>query len=74
MDSSISTKIKCSICHKKINLIEQLTSKCRCDNYYCKNHKFAGVGHDCSYDYKINFVSEFIKQNMKIISVKVDKI
>jgi len=79
MDSSKSTKIKCSICYKKISLLDKLTSKCRCENYYCKNHKFADNkisdhGHECSYNYKMNFIKELIKQHMKVVCVKVDKI
>jgi hypothetical protein len=62
---------KCTTCNKKIKLVEEITSKCRCGKISCGTHK---MDHNCDYDYK----SDFQKQNenilVSVVASKVDKI
>lgn len=62
---------KCDTCNKKIKLIEEITSKCKCGKINCGNHKY---DHNCAYDYK----SDFQKQNgnifVAVVGSKLDKI
>ena len=42
----------CHLCHKKISaLYYGFLGKCKCQNYYCYQHKFP-EDHKCTYDYK----------------------
>jgi hypothetical protein len=65
-------KVKCLICKKKLNILETLTNKCKCDNYYCTNHLFF-TNHNCKFDYIEDFK---IKSTSNIVdlSCKLEKI
>lgn len=67
-----SDKGRCDFsgCKKKLNLC---ATKCRCDNTYCEIHK-ALIDHNCTYDYKADFLQKCAKANPKISSRKIIKI
>ena len=54
--------MRCKLCNIKINASQEVFCKCKCENTFCKNHRFAYIGnnssqkngHICSYDYKQN--------------------
>ena len=48
--SNLEKKLKCFYCNKNLSLIEELTAKCKCNNYYCIRHKYP-ENHKCSIDY-----------------------
>ena len=56
---------RCSVCKKKLNLIELECYKCRCENNFCKIHSSI-LNHTCTYDY--------IKENKKILNKKLKPI
>lgn len=60
------TKLKCSICGKKIPKMMLQIHTCRCEKIFCSEHKHS---HECTYDYK-----QHIQQQVKIKSSKIDKI
>ena len=68
----MDTKIYCNICNKKLKILDKLTSKCKCDNYYCNKHLFF-TDHNCKFDYhsefKINSTSNIVKLENKVIKI-----
>lgn len=48
MSSNYIKKQKCFECNCKINQIDTIIGKCRCNNIFCIKHK---QSHNCSYDY-----------------------
>ena len=49
-------KVKCYICNKNINLINQIYCKCRCGKKFCQQHRYpesenSDHAHKCEYDY-----------------------
>lgn len=47
---------KCFVCNKKINILDSIVCKCRCNKTFCQRHKFANnqnsdFGHICEFDY-----------------------
>jgi len=58
-------KNKCSICNKRISIIEELTAKCKCNKFFCVIHKYPDT-HNCSFDY--------IKENQDILQKKLVKL
>lgn len=54
---------RCFKCKKKIKSI--LPISCKCDNYYCKNHKYTDE-HDCTFDYKNEHKTKLVKDNKKV--------
>lgn len=73
--------VKCDLCKRKINVIEQEYCKCRCGKQYCGNHIFAyqvnssqnSRGHLCEYNYKKENVLE-INQESKYINLISDNL
>ena len=53
---------KCSICKKKLSLVEKEIGKCKCKNYYCAKHR-SSAAHECSYDYQTE-KKETLKEKM----------
>ena len=45
---------KCFFCNKKINTIEIITNKCKCNNIYCNKHLFF-KNHNCAFNYIHDF-------------------
>uniref|UniRef100_A0A6C0J2H8 AN1-type domain-containing protein n=1 Tax=viral metagenome TaxID=1070528 RepID=A0A6C0J2H8_9ZZZZ len=45
----------CHVCNKRLNILQEMTSKCKCNNYFCNKHKFY-VNHNCQYDYKLDII------------------
>lgn len=57
-------KIKCKICNKKINMIEEIMAKCKCNNYYCTLHRLPEY-HNCEIDYITENKTELEKKLVK---------
>lgn len=55
-------------CAKKVNQVEMLMGKCRCENVYCSLHRMP-ESHCCAFIYKID-KDEFIKSN-KCVAAKI---
>ena len=62
---------KCQVCKKKLKLIEQATSKCKCSLLFCKIHK---NNHNCTFDYKLQHQENVEKMNPKVQFEKTIKI
>jgi hypothetical protein len=60
--------MSCHICNKHINILQEMTSKCKCCNSFCNKHKFY-LDHNCTYDYKLDIIDI-----PKIIKNKIEKI
>lgn len=57
------------MCNKKISIVEEITSKCKCDNVFCKKHLFYSI-HNCTYDYKKNNNDNIVKLDTnKVIKI-----
>lgn len=61
----MSNKLKCFICNKKLSIIDEITAKCKCNNYYCNIHKYPDK-HSCVYNY--------VKENQEILEKKLVKL
>ena len=68
----MNNKIYCNICNKKLKILEQLTSKCKCNNYYCNKHLFY-KNHNCLFDYQLEFKTIF-SSNIVNLENKIIKI
>jgi len=62
---------KCDTCNKKIKLVEEITSKCKCGKISCSNHK---LDHNCNYDYKNDYQKQMESIMVPIVGSKVEKI
>ena len=62
-------KLYCFLCKKKIKSIYPMP--CKCNNYYCKKHKFM-TDHDCSFDYVQEHKDKLEKASIKVIPQKID--
>lgn len=74
-----TNKIKCTLCGKKVSLVEQEYCKCQCSNFYCSAHRTAGVSntdrsHECKFDYKQKWTSQYNSTNRAIVVDKIIKI
>ncbi|CXI25240.1 zinc finger protein, putative [Plasmodium berghei] len=63
-------KSKCYLCSKNIGL---LGIKCRCNYYFCSLHRYADA-HNCTFDYKNYHKQQLIKNNVKVVADKINKI
>ena len=64
------TRNKCNKCNKKLKLT---AFKCKCEHYYCNEHRYSDT-HDCTFDYK-KIGKEILKKNNPIIlHKKLDKV
>ncbi|SCM05374.1 zinc finger protein, putative [Plasmodium chabaudi chabaudi] len=63
-------KSKCYSCSKNIGL---LGIKCRCNHYFCSLHRYADA-HNCTFDYKNYHKQQLIKNNVKVVADKINKI
>ena len=67
--------IRCTICSKKISIIEQEYCKCKCDKMFCPKHKNStyrestGEGHLCTFDY----VTDNKDKLAKLLGEKIKK-
>jgi hypothetical protein len=59
---------KCQVCNKKT--LKEM-SKCKCDDYYCRNHI---LNHNCNHDYKLNFSINLENKLQKCEKRKIDQI
>lgn len=69
-------KIRCSVCQKVVNSVEQVYCKCRCGIIYCPAHRFPGAlntdcTHKCDYDFKVTERNKLREFNPRIIVDKV---
>jgi len=64
---------KCYHCQKKINSVELIFCKCKCNNHYCSLHRLA-EDHNCQYKFKSEINKEdFILKN-KCTNLKINAI
>lgn len=63
--------MKCYSCEKKIKLIYQMLSLCKCENNYCLN---CIRSHDCKFDYIKHNQNILKERNCQVIAEKVIKI
>lgn len=64
-------KIKCYVCNKNINFIDQIYCKCRCEKNFCQYHKYpeskdSDHSHKCEYDY--------VAEGKKNLQIRIPKI
>ncbi len=62
---------KCDTCNKKIKLVEEITSKCKCGKISCGTHR---LDHECSYDYKADFQKYNTSILIPVVGSKLEKI
>ena len=60
-------KIKCNKCNKKIGLI---FFECKCTGKFCFSHRYC-ESHNCTYDFKSDYIDKLNKDNPKIVPQKV---
>jgi len=63
-------KNKCKKCKKKLGLVP---FKCKCNHIFCSLHRYA-EDHNCTYDYKVEYMNNFNKNNPKVVAEKISKI
>jgi hypothetical protein len=64
---------KCSInsCVRKLRITEIV--KCKCGKDFCLNHRDKKI-HNCTFDYKSEWIFKLSKENQKVVADKFDKI
>jgi len=77
--NTTSSKPKCSVCNKRIPLVEELYCKCRCGLMLCSNHRNDSnenteSSHLCTYDYVGESKKILEEQNKQVVKSKVEKI
>ena len=60
-------------CNKKINLIDEVVSLCKCGKKHCIRHRLSET-HNCNYDYRGNVNKAEIIKNMKCVASKLNVI
>ena len=68
---------KCTICKKKLSLVEETSGYCKCGHYYCRKHRtitnskeeLSKGSHLCSFD-RTSEHRNLIKQNNPSINNK----
>jgi predicted nucleic acid binding AN1-type Zn finger protein len=68
VSNSLYSKCYYYDCKKKTLTI---SSKCKCNNYYCKKHKF---NHNCQYNYYENYKNLLKINNPQIKKQKISNI
>lgn len=63
--------MKCLLCKKKLNLVQTIHGKCRCEDIYCSKHL---SNHCCNFDYKGMEQKKLLENNPQIIGKKISKI
>ena len=63
-------KKKCKVCKKKLGL---LPFKCKCEHIFCSLHRYA-EDHNCTFNYKDEYMTNFNKNNPKVVAEKIAKI
>ena len=64
--------MKCATCQKKLQLVETVAGKCKCQQTFCTLHRLAEK-HACLYDYKTttdDAVKEYVLKN-KCVQSKI---
>ena len=66
------TKSVCALegCKKKISLVENIISMCKCGKKHCTTHRLS-ESHQCNYDYRSDINVEETIKNMKCVSPKL---
>ena len=69
------TKSVCAFdgCKKKIKLIDNLISTCKCGKKHCVTHRLSET-HNCNFDFKSEINQEEKIKEMKCIASKIDTI
>jgi len=61
-------KLKCKMCKKKINLLDELISKCKCGHKYCSKHRMQEL-HKCT---KLDEICIEQRKNLQEQLIKLD--
>jgi hypothetical protein len=61
---------RCNMCNKKVGL---LFFECKCHGKFCALHRYSEE-HNCSYDFRTEEINKLIKDNPKIIPLKITTI
>lgn len=69
----IEAKPKPNICFKCRKKTGLLGFKCKCENNFCSEHRYAEE-HNCTYDYKSESKNILMKNNPQVLSDKLTKI
>lgn len=64
-----STKVTCKVCKQKLPHLFLSMYKCKCVNFYCKDHLH---NHDCNINFHELYVEEHDKILPKISKQKID--
>ena len=68
-DNKNIKKCQCDGCKKKLSIVDKEMG-CKCGKFFCQLHKFFNM-HNCTYDYKSDYVKILEKQNPKVEGVKL---
>jgi len=67
-------KVRCFLCNKKLNLIEETSGKCKCGNTFCSKHRCVKSEnskdkncHPCSWEY-LKKSQELLSQNNPVVA------
>ena len=60
-------------CKNKLSQTQLLTNKCKCNKYFCINHRLPEM-HDCSYNFFNNIDKDKFISDNKCIKQKLTKI
>jgi hypothetical protein len=60
-------------CRKKIKIIDELISQCRCGEKHCSNHRLPET-HKCEYDFTKSVSKVELIEKMKCVTPKLNKI
>jgi predicted nucleic acid binding AN1-type Zn finger protein len=71
--SESKSKKRCQICRKKMDLVEQLVSKCQCGGCFCRSHS-RPVLHNCHIDSGADYRKKLESTMVKVESQKMEKI
>jgi hypothetical protein len=69
MNSPVQKK-RCESCSKKVGIFG---FDCKCGKYLCNTHLYSDM-HNCTYDHKSEEIERLIKQNPKLVSLKINEI
>ena len=63
--------IKCSLCKRKLTIVEGIRGTCRCTKVFCCQHI---IKHSCKFDYKTLEQKRLVQENPLIVATKLNKI
>lgn len=63
----------CSVCNKKLSIVEVSIGKCKCESLFCSKHRYPKE-HKCTFDYKSLNERNLIRNNPPIRADKLTRI